>query len=106
MGELTFQVILLRSTSTSEIKPVLWRNDGNTGGFSSFGEKVKEFAVEYVNEEIDTTEWEGFFAENVGDSEVARLGTITVDDTKTVVDDGFFRSPSDGVEVQDYPIGF
>lgn len=106
MGELTFQVNLLQSASDGKITPVLWRDDGKAGGFSSFGKKVKSVGVEYVNDQITSSEWEDFFESEVDDSQVVYLGRITIDDTKTVVDEAFFTTPSEGVEVRDHPLGF
>lgn len=104
MSELVFHVNLV--TTRDGIESVLWLDDGLNAGLSTFGERAKEIAEEAVSNSIDTDEWESFFDTNVSSDEVVYLGTVVIDDTKTIVDDGYVTKPSEAAEVRSSPINF
>lgn len=103
MGILTFSVILL--PTQDDISLVLWQSERNTS-LSPFGEQVRNKTIETIEKQLDMDAWRSYCNNAVPEGKVVQLGTVSVDDTKTIVNEGYFKNPTDDVSIQDHPLNF
>lgn len=103
MGILTFTVNLV--TTKDGLILVLWQSDGMRS-LSPFGEQVRDEVKEIIQEQLDMGAWQDYYDTTVPEGKVVQLGTVSVDDTKSIVDDAYFTQPTDDVAVHNHPLEF